>query len=76
LSLEARRWPRPDLWGEDASKQAGQPKSIKGWQVSSAGYTAAWATGNTRAELWDAMKRKEAYATSGTRMVARSSTAS
>jgi hypothetical protein len=63
--------PNPERWDEDAAKQAGQPKSIKGWQVTAAGFTAVWATGNTRAELWDAMKRKETYGTSGSRMVVR-----
>jgi Protein of unknown function (DUF3604) len=44
---------------------------VMDWQVSSSGYAAVWAKENTRASLWDAMERKETYATTGTRMVVR-----
>ena len=44
---------------------------VMDWQVSSSGYAAVWATGNTREALWDAMQRKETYATTGPRMVVR-----
>ncbi len=44
---------------------------VMDWQVSSSGYAAVWATENTRAALWDAMQRKETYATTGPRMVVR-----
>ena len=39
--------------------------------MASSGYAAVWATENTRAALWEAMKRKETYATTGTRMIVR-----
>ena len=45
--------------------------TIMGWEQTASGYAAVWATDNTRAALWDAMKRKETYATTGPRMTVR-----
>ena len=39
------------------------------WQTSASGLAAVWATDNTREALWDAMARKEVYATTGTRLM-------
>jgi len=50
------------------------PKSgvkIMDWEVCSSGYAVVWAQENTRESIWDAMQRKETYATTGSRLVVR-----
>lgn len=45
--------------------------TIKAYNTLSSGYAAVWAKSNTREDLWDALKRREVYATTGTRMKVR-----
>jgi hypothetical protein len=60
---DAERWETPFRTSEIGT----QP----GWSETASGLAAVWATENTREALWDAMKRKEVYATTGSRIKVR-----
>jgi hypothetical protein len=61
--------PSPERWNHPMAKFAG--RQYDGWAMSASGYAAVWATENTREALFDAMMRKEVYATSGPRILVR-----
>jgi hypothetical protein len=61
--------PSAGRWDHPMAKFAG--RQYDGWAMSASGYAGVWATDNTRKALWDAMMRKEVYATSGPRILVR-----
>jgi len=54
------------------SQEPGGPDiTMRHYQTLASGIAAVWATDNTREALWDALNRKEVYATTGTRITVR-----
>ena len=63
--------PEPHRW-EHVVIEAPDPElTIYGWKQAAGGLGAVWAKENTREAIFDAMMRKETYATTGSRMLVR-----
>ncbi len=63
--------PSPERIGATFFSDPRTGVKIMDWEVGASGYAAVWATENTREALFDAMERREAYATTGSRLVVR-----
>jgi uncharacterized protein DUF3604 len=61
--------PQAERWSKAVAEFGGI--KVLGWEMTSSGYAAVWAMENTREALFDAMQRKEVYATTGPRMIVR-----
>jgi uncharacterized protein DUF3604 len=64
--------PNPHRWEHKSIAYKPDPKlDVYGWEMLASGYAGVWARENTREALFDAMQRKEVYATTGPRMLVR-----
>ena len=66
--------PSPDRWKTPLAMVHNDPKQgplMSVWGEQAAGLGGVWARENTREGIWDALKRKEVYATTGDRPIVR-----
>ena len=63
--------PSPERMGHAFMKRYDGSVAMAGWGVVASGLAAVWATDNSRKAIFDAMARKEVYASTGSRMAVR-----
>ena len=61
--------PEPGRWDHVVGEF--ETTRVLGWELAASGYAAVWAEENSLCAIFDAMERKEVYATTGPRMVVR-----
>ena len=63
--------PEPHRWEHVVIEAPDPDFTVLGWQQAAGGYAGVWARENTREAIFDAMMRKETYATTGSRITVR-----
>jgi hypothetical protein len=63
--------PSPERALHPFMQSADKSVTLFGWEMTASGYAGVWATDNTREAIFDALMRKEVYATTGPRMIVR-----
>jgi hypothetical protein len=63
--------PSPNRALHPFMQSADKSVTLFGWEMTASGYAGIWATDNTREAIFDALMRKEVYATTGPRMIVR-----